>query len=306
MRMLSSENYGQNATVFPILLLEEPEAHLHPALQYYFLRSLLNEGRDQKKVRQTFVTSHSTHITSAVDLDSIICMTLDGNNIRVAYPGKVFSEEDAHSKHYIERYLDATKSSLLFAKSVIFVEGITERLVIPILADISLERPLERSLVCVVDVGGTTFKHFIKLFGAGIHEDRKQYALTRKVACITDTDPSRKEKNKQNSRYTSCYPFEIDLEPEKYEYKLIANHVEKLEVQIKDSPNVKIFYRKDGKGKTFEYDSAYDNPNCKMLQSQWNSSTTRKLSIPLSSANGNLRRGKGQGTLFFMLEHFEG
>lgn len=281
MRMLSSENYGQNATVFPILLLEEPEAHLHPALQYYFLRSLLNEGRDQEKVRQIFVTSHSTHITSAVDLDSIICMTLDGNNIRVAYPGKVFSEEDAHSKHYIERYLDATKSSLLFAKSVIFVEGITEKLVIPILADIPLERPLERSLVCVVDVGGTTFKHFIKLFGAGIPEDRKQSALTRKVACITDTDPSRKEKNKQKSRYTSCYPFEIDLEPEKYEYKLIANHVKNLEAQVKDSPNVKIFYRKDGKGKTFEYDLAYDNPDCKMLRSQWNSSDDEEIIDPI-------------------------
>jgi putative ATP-dependent endonuclease of OLD family len=277
MESLRSENYGQNATVFPILLLEEPEAHLHPALQHYFLRSLLDEGRDQKNVRQIFVTSHSTHITSAVDLDSIICMTLDGNNIRVAYPGKVFSEKDTDSKHYIERYLDATKSSLLFAKSVIFVEGITEKLVIPVLADISLERPLERSLVCVVDVGGKTFKHFIKLFGAGVSEDRKQYALTRRVACITDTDPSKKEKNKQNSRYTSCYPFEIDLESGKYEYKSIADHIEKLESQVKDSPNVKIFYRKDKRGKTFEYDLAYDNPDSDLLQTQPTSSCDKEI-----------------------------
>ena len=268
MRMLSSENYGQNATVFPILLLEEPEAHLHPALQYYFLHSLVNESRDQEKVRQIFVTSHSTHITSAVDLDSIICMTLDGNNVGVAYPGRVFEETDDSSKHYIERYLDATKSSLLFAKSVIFVEGITEKLVVPVLADTLLESSLEKSLVCLVDVGGTTFKHFIKLFGAGIPEDRKQYALTRKVACITDTDPSRKEKDKQRSQYNACYPFEINLEPQKYEYKPIANHVKNLEAGVENSPNVKIFYRNDGKGKTFEYDLAYDNPDCEILQNR--------------------------------------
>lgn len=264
MKILSSEDYGTNATVYPILLLEEPEAHLHPALQYLFLCSLLEEGVNQKKIRQIFVTSHSTHLTSAVDLDSIICMTIDeSDNINAAYPGKVFSEDDIESKHYIERYLDATKSSLLFAKSVIFVEGISEKLLIPIFAEF-LDRSLERSLVCVVDVGGKTFKHFIKLFGAGIPEDIKKYALNRKVACITDTDPSRKEKNMTNARFKSCYPFELDLDPDKYEYRPSASHINNLEEQIEGCSNVKIFYKNDG-GKTLEYDLAYDNPESEIL-----------------------------------------
>ncbi|MCB0751411.1 MAG: AAA family ATPase, partial [Ignavibacteriae bacterium] len=57
---------------FPILAIEEPEAHLHPSLQYKFLRFLDNNLNKQKQARQIFITTHSTHITSAISLDSII------------------------------------------------------------------------------------------------------------------------------------------------------------------------------------------------------------------------------------------
>ncbi len=60
---------GSNAKVFPVLAIEEPEAHLHPSMQYKFLK-FLKENKNQRKVRQIFVTTHSTQITSAVSLDS--------------------------------------------------------------------------------------------------------------------------------------------------------------------------------------------------------------------------------------------
>ena len=44
MQVNSDGNYlGSNAKVFPILAIEEPEAHLHPAMQYKFLKFLKNE-----------------------------------------------------------------------------------------------------------------------------------------------------------------------------------------------------------------------------------------------------------------------
>lgn len=46
--MITSDEYGENAKVFPILLVEEPEAHLHPALQYNFLKFLKDEVSNQK------------------------------------------------------------------------------------------------------------------------------------------------------------------------------------------------------------------------------------------------------------------
>lgn len=47
-KMITSDEYGENAKVFPILLVEEPEAHLHPALQYNFLKFLKDEVSNQK------------------------------------------------------------------------------------------------------------------------------------------------------------------------------------------------------------------------------------------------------------------
>lgn len=73
MQMESSAHMGDNAKVFPVLAIEEPEAHLHPSMQSKFLKFL----NSNEQARQIFITSHSTHITSAVDLDSIICLYQD-------------------------------------------------------------------------------------------------------------------------------------------------------------------------------------------------------------------------------------
>ena len=146
---MSASNYGNEdeKKVFPMLLIEEPEAHLHPAMQFKLLKFLKEKVKENTQVRQVFVTTHSTQITSAVDLDEIICLNqAEKGKVKIAYPGKVFRsdcEEDQKSKAYVKRFLDATNSDMLFAKSVIFVEGITEQLLFSLLAEyknISLAR----------------------------------------------------------------------------------------------------------------------------------------------------------------------
>ena len=84
----SGEYLGGNAKIFPILAIEEPEAHLHPAMQYRFLR-FLKKNR-QKEVRQIFITTHSPNITAAVELDEIIVLSIDKKGaLNIGYPGKV-------------------------------------------------------------------------------------------------------------------------------------------------------------------------------------------------------------------------
>ncbi len=56
---------GPNATSFPILCIEEPEAHLHPALQYKLLKHLQERVKPSTQVatqrtRQAFITTHSS------------------------------------------------------------------------------------------------------------------------------------------------------------------------------------------------------------------------------------------------------
>jgi putative ATP-dependent endonuclease of OLD family len=82
----------------------------------------------------------------------------------------------------LERYMDATKSTLFFAKSVLLVEGLAEALLIPILAR-RCARPqleLDEKGVSVVPVHGVSFRPFLRLFGS--------QALHRRCAVLTDSD----------------------------------------------------------------------------------------------------------------------
>ena len=195
MQVNSDGNYmGSNSKVFATLAIEEPEAHLHPAMQYKFLK-FLKENKNKKKVRQIFVTTHSTHITSAVSLDEIICLHNEDGITTVGYPGKVFPA-DGKSKKYVQRFLDATKSDMLFAQKVILVEGLAEQLLMSIFAQYE-NKSLEDNHVAVINVGGRFFDHFLYLF-----DSTKPNTIHKKIICITDRDPESKKKTESKFKKT--------------------------------------------------------------------------------------------------------
>lgn len=271
------EYFGGNSKVFPVLIIEEPEAHLHPSMQDKFLK-FLKTNISNDTVRQIFITSHSTHVTSATELEEIICLhnDIEGNS-NVGYLAKVFdkSADDLKSLKYVKRFLDATKSNMLFAEKIILVEGLAEQLLMGIFAE-SLGNPLENHHVSVINIGGRYFNHFLKLFDT----EQSTSAIFKKVVCITDRDPTRREKiedeeQNQNS-YEKCYPFEYGLDSDKYEYK---DHPSQLIEKYKDHKNIRFFSQEDRKGKTFEYDLALHNPNCELLltESMSNKSEIRKM-----------------------------
>ncbi|MGD1045091.1 MAG: AAA family ATPase [Bacteroidota bacterium] len=248
--------YGSNAKVYPLLVIEEPEAHLHPSMQYKLLK-FLRENR-KKKVRQVFVTTHSTHITAAVSLDEIVCLHNDNSQLNIGYPGKVFAddEEGKKSKEYVERFLDATKSNILFAQRVILVEGLTEQILMPTIARrVDKSKQLEDHHIEVCAMGGRYFDHFLKLF-----DSTKPNTIKKRVACITDRDPERKEI--LGDSYEKCYPFELGIAPEAYEFK--DNASSKI-AQYSLHPNIRFFSQDIAKGKTLEYDLAFYNPALELL-----------------------------------------
>jgi putative ATP-dependent endonuclease of OLD family len=258
----STGETGPHAVLFPILLIEEPEAHLHPALQYKLLKYLQKRIGKEKQSRQILFTTHSTHITAAVDLDSIICMSAgdQGSPVCVSYPGRVFSHgpDGRRSKKYVERFLDATKSNMLFAKGVIFVEGLTEQLLLPCFAEY-MGLSLEDKHVAVIAVGGSTFKHCLPIFGAGVAEDRKQCALRRPVACIVDADPMRKKEDE--AKWTRCLPCQLTFDSGNYEFKPKSGVVENLVQLCQGNRQIRIEYGLN----TFEYDLAHANSSTPIL-----------------------------------------
>ncbi|QTV05917.1 ATP-dependent nuclease [Faecalibacter bovis] len=252
MQVNADVNYlDTNAKVFTTLAIEEPEAHLHPAMQYKFLK-FLNENKEEKKVRQIFVTTHSTHITSAVSLDEIICLHNENGETNIGYPSKVF--EDDKSKKYVQRFLDATKSDMLFAQKVLFVEGIAEQLLMSIFANY-MDESLENNHVAIINVGGRYFSHFLTLF-----DSEKNNSIPKKIVCLTDRDPE--SKAKPDGRFKKCYPYELNIDNDNYEYRTNTNA--DLYPNGNQS-NITFYTQPSDLGKTFEYDLIFNNPACELL-----------------------------------------
>ncbi len=252
MQVNSDGDYmGGNSMVFTTLAIEEPEAHLHPAMQYKFLK-FLKENKNKKKVRQIFVTTHSTHITSAVSLDEIICLHNENGETKIGYPGKVFP--DPKSKKYVQRFLDATKSDMLFAQKVILVEGIAEQLLMSIFAQYE-SKSLEDNHIAVINVGGRYFDYFLHLF-----DSTQPNTIPKKIACITDRDPESKKKTED--KFKRCYPYEFNLDSTTYDYQSNPNATK---YPVTTHPNIAFFSQDVIKGKTFEYDLVTHNPALELL-----------------------------------------
>ncbi len=254
MQVNANEDYlDSNAKVFSVLAIEEPEAHLHPSMQYKFLKFLI-EHRIEKKVRQIFITSHSTHITSTVSLDNIICLHNENNKIDIGYPKKVYiGTENVKSKNYVQRFLDATKADMLFSQRIIFVEGIAEQILMSVFSEY-MGYSLEDNHISVINVGGRYFEHFLKIF-----DSINPYTIPKKIVCLTDIDPERKLETED--RFKKCYPYELNVGTN-YTYK--TNDFAK-KYSKGSHPNITVYSQDPKKGKTFEYEIALSNPSLDLL-----------------------------------------
>ncbi|MBA2133542.1 AAA family ATPase, partial [Hydrogenispora sp. UU3] len=162
------------------LLIEEPEAHLHPQLQNIFFNYL---NKLNKSGFQIFVTSHSPTITAKADLDSLIVLQDQEDKI-FALSIKKTNLDDSNKK-FLRKFLDVTKSQLFFSNGVILVEGISEALLLPVFSKImGDEYDIEKNGIEVVNLNGVAFEHFAKLFNTKNPSNR----LNCRCAILTDDD----------------------------------------------------------------------------------------------------------------------
>jgi putative ATP-dependent endonuclease of OLD family len=137
-----------------LLLIEEIEAHLHAQAQLRLIGYLKNQ-----QDKQVIITTHSNILGSQIPLENLIICKAD----------KAFPMDSKHTQlesgdyKFLQRFLDATKANLFFARGVIIVEGDAENLLIPTIAEI-IEKPLHKYGVSIVNVGSTAFKRYATIF----------------------------------------------------------------------------------------------------------------------------------------------
>lgn len=165
-----------------LLLIEEPEAHLHPQLQervQELLEQSANKPLDGKRPVQVVMTTHSPSLAAGADIAS---MTL-------VHRAKLYSLAHEMTKlrkndyDFLRRFLDATKANLFFARGVAIVEGPAETLLFPALAK-ACGMSFSKHGLAVVNVGGVGLYHYARI----LQRAKEDEIIPIPVACLTDRD----------------------------------------------------------------------------------------------------------------------
>jgi len=203
-----SKDENGNAHIEPLqlVMIEEPEAHLHAQVQQVFIKKAYTVLRNHEELEgssiyatQLLVSTHSSHVSHEVDFSNLryfrrhLSETQDLSPISTVVDLSNIYGEDEKTLRFVKRYIKATDCDLFFADGAIFVEGQAERILVPhFIRDHFGD--LWKRYISLIDIGGSNARRFEPLVRA----------LGLKTLVITDLDAGIGPKRKKTTPERGC------------------------------------------------------------------------------------------------------
>lgn len=176
---------NRNRELLNIMIIEEPEAHIHTHIQ----KTLFNNLQIAHTYTQVVMSTHSTHLSEVSDIEKVNVMkkvndetslVMKPTNGLDQFGTDILECKGIPFSKILSRYLDAKRSVLLFSKGVILVEGDGEEILIPALVKKVLGVSLDEMGIGLINIGSVGFENVACIFD--------EARLQRKCSIITDLD----------------------------------------------------------------------------------------------------------------------
>lgn len=194
---------GKNTTIdediiepLQLVLIEEPEAHLHAQVQQVFIKKAYDVLRKNNYLKdnkdfttQLVISTHSSYIAHQ-KFSSLRYFKRNVSNelptSEVINLSTTFGNENNTAK-FVIRYLNTTHNDIFFADGVILVEGPAERILVPHFIKNGC-KALDNCYITILEIGGShahTLKPLIETLG---------------ITCLIITDIDSKNLNNQKCK----------------------------------------------------------------------------------------------------------